>query len=300
MEENETSLKMNLSGTYSLELSPAKLSLVALPNTTIFTLQYKYLKNYGKQSGQFHFETGKVAPIGEGKLIFVTTCSKEIFGVVHGNIKKLKEKMEQGRPDGKAGGQNRSTSKAGVQSRPGPTGKNSGQDRPTGKVRGQSQPGPAGKDSGLVQPSVPPPQRQNPPQQRQNKPKISASGSSRPGSRHSSEIVESSIPGTYRISKELDELEAIQNTIMENVKGDAEREEEEDPIAALYSTVDKSKKGGAEKEEGEEDPIAALYSTVDKSNKTPKKKKGKLTILYTCWSVTCLSPILHDNERFYT
>lgn len=95
VEENETSQKMNLTGTYNLELGPSKIALVASSGATIFTLSYKFLKNYGKQSGQFHFETGKNSPIGEGGLVFVTTCSKEIFGVVHNNIKRLKDQAER-------------------------------------------------------------------------------------------------------------------------------------------------------------------------------------------------------------
>ncbi len=86
---------MNLTGAYNLELGPSKISLAATSGTTIFSLSYKFLKNYGKQSGQFHFETGKNSPIGEGKLVMVTTCSKEIFGVVHCNIKKLKEQGQR-------------------------------------------------------------------------------------------------------------------------------------------------------------------------------------------------------------
>lgn len=91
VEENETSIKMALSGTYSLELYPTMLSLVAPSGAKIFSLPYRHLKNYGKQSGKFHFETGKNSPIGIGKLLLVTSCSKEVFGVVHNNIKKMRE-----------------------------------------------------------------------------------------------------------------------------------------------------------------------------------------------------------------
>ena len=96
MEQNETTIKMALQGEYNLELTPSSLSLVgANSGATIAVWHYKFLKNYGKQHGRFHFETGKAAPTGAGKFICVTTCSKEIFGVVHRNIKKLRTSKVQ-------------------------------------------------------------------------------------------------------------------------------------------------------------------------------------------------------------
>lgn len=189
VEENETSTKMNLSGTYSLELYPSKLILVASSGTTIFTIPYKFLKNYGKQSGQFHFEMGKNSPIGEGELIFVTTCSKEIFGVVHNNIKRLKEEPHQKNPTQQA----------------------------------------------AVRPAEPKVKAKPPP------PKTShgrTSIGSRPDSRHSTEIHDESIPGTYRSSKNMEELHSAQPSTVQETKVDFS---ETDP-AALYSKVDMSKK----------------------------------------------------------
>lgn len=96
MEENETSIKMALHGQYNLEISRSTISIVAPTSTaTIAAWHYKHLKNYGKKHGRFHFETGKSAPSGPGNFICVTTCSKEIFGVVHRNIKKLRNIKEQ-------------------------------------------------------------------------------------------------------------------------------------------------------------------------------------------------------------
>lgn len=96
MEENETTIKMALQGEYNLEVTQTSLSLVgANSGATIAVWHYKFLKNYGKQHGRFHFETGKTAPTGAGKFICVTTCSKEIFGVVHRNIKKLRTVKDQ-------------------------------------------------------------------------------------------------------------------------------------------------------------------------------------------------------------
>lgn len=190
VEETETSTKMCLSGTYSLELSPTTLSLTAPSGANIFTLSYKFLKNYGKQSGQFHFETGKNSPIGEGRLIFVTTCSKEVFGVVHSNIKRLREKTQRSQP--------------------------ASEEKPHPE---KSEPRPQTK-------SMPRPQPQNPvpipplPQKKKR-------GSSRPGSSRQSTEIATSIPGTYRKSKDLEET-----------KGGVTVTEP----TAIYSQVDKSKK----------------------------------------------------------
>lgn len=172
MEENDTSTKMNLTGAYSLELTPTMMTLKAPSGATIFTLSYKCLKNYGKQSGQFHFETGRNSPIGEGKLICVTTCSKEIFGVVNNNIKKLRESNPQER-------------------RKSPTGPQPPKQQP------QTQPVPRPQPQRPVQP----------PPQPQKKRQSLGSTSNRPGSRQSStEIADIPLPGTYRRSMDLEEV----------------------------------------------------------------------------------------------
>lgn len=86
---------MALEGEYSLQVTDTSLSLVGTNSgATIAEWHYKYLKNYGKQHGRFHFETGKNSPTGEGNYLCVTNCSKEIFGMVHRNIKKLREVKE--------------------------------------------------------------------------------------------------------------------------------------------------------------------------------------------------------------
>lgn len=193
VEETEMSTKMCLSGTYSLELSPTFLSLMAPSGAKIFELSYKFLRNYGKQSGQFHFETGKNSPIGEGKLIFVTTCSKEVFGVVHDNIKKLRENAKPKEP----------------------LRKTSSETRPTQEQRPKTQP--------IARPqpfqSVPAPLL---PQTKRQ--------STKPPSRRSSQIADSPVVGTYRASKDLED-------VGESVDGG-----KADDVSALYSTVDMSKK----------------------------------------------------------
>ena len=182
IEENETSIKMALSGTYSLELYPTMLSLVAPSGAKIFTLPYKNLKNYGKQSGKFHFETGKNSPIGIGKLLLVTSCSKEVFGVVHNNIKKMREDQQGGNP------------------KPPPP-------KPDKYQPSQAIPRPQAAQS-VEQPPLP---------------KKTISASSRP----TSDALDTSVAGTYRLSTEIEETS---NT------------NEQTSTSPLYSTVDMSKK----------------------------------------------------------
>ena len=179
---------MNLSGTYNLELYPSKFTLIASSGITIFTLYYKSLKNYGKQSGQFHFEVGKNSPIIEGELIFVTTCSKEIFGVIHNNVKRLKEQAQY----------NNATEHA------------------------------AAKPAESQVKAFPP------------KPLLPRS---RPGSRHSTDIHNESVPGTYLYS--------------ENIDLDSTRPNQEPQVdmrlevpTTPYSVVDKSKKTEMESKHG--------------------------------------------------
>jgi len=92
MEQNETAKRLNLQGEYNLEVSQTALSLFgANTGASIAVWDYRFLKNYGKKHGRFHFETGKSSPTGAGDFLCVTTCSREIFGVIHRNIKKLRE-----------------------------------------------------------------------------------------------------------------------------------------------------------------------------------------------------------------
>ena len=96
LEQNETTERLNLSGSYNLEITPNNILLIS-PNSgaTLTVWQYKHLKNYGKMHGRFHFETGRGAQCGVASFVFVTTCSKEIFGIIHRNIKKLRAEKEQ-------------------------------------------------------------------------------------------------------------------------------------------------------------------------------------------------------------
>ena len=96
LEENETSQRLNLSGAYNLEITPNHITLIAAHSgATMAVWQYKHIKTYGKASGRFNFEVGNTAKTRKGTFIFITTCSKEIFGVVHRNIRRLRKEKEQ-------------------------------------------------------------------------------------------------------------------------------------------------------------------------------------------------------------
>lgn len=95
LEENETVEKLNLHGTYNLEINPTHLSLTNTETgVAVAKWHYKNLKSYGKKSGKFHFDVGKASPTGPGQFMCVTTCSKEIFGIVNHNIKRLRAQIE--------------------------------------------------------------------------------------------------------------------------------------------------------------------------------------------------------------
>ena len=96
LEQNETARRMNLTGAYNLEITQTKISLVAANSRTSMAVwRYKNIKTYGRGSGKVNIETGKVAETGAGNFVFLTSCSKEIFGVIHNNIKKLRIEKER-------------------------------------------------------------------------------------------------------------------------------------------------------------------------------------------------------------
>ena len=95
LEENETIQKLNLQGAYNLEINPTHLSLTnTVTGAAIAKWHYKNLKSYGKKSGKFHFEVGKASQTGPGQFMCVSTCSKEIFGIVNNNIKRLRAHID--------------------------------------------------------------------------------------------------------------------------------------------------------------------------------------------------------------
>lgn len=96
LEQNDTAQRLNLSSSYNLEITPVSVTLIAANSGAQIALwQYKHIKSYGKASGMFNLETGKGAETGAGTFIFITSCSREIFGVVHRNIKRLRSAREK-------------------------------------------------------------------------------------------------------------------------------------------------------------------------------------------------------------
>ena len=90
MDENETAQRLQLSGPYNLEVTPDHITLVSADSKVqVARWYYKELKNYGKKTGLVSFEAGKKAQTGEGKFIFKSTCSRELFRVLDANIRKL-------------------------------------------------------------------------------------------------------------------------------------------------------------------------------------------------------------------
>ena len=100
LEQNETAQRLKLSAAYNLEITPQGILLIATSSgANIAWWHYKHIKSYGRASGTFNLESGKGAETGFGNFIFATTCGREIFGVVHRNIKKLKGDKEKERAE---------------------------------------------------------------------------------------------------------------------------------------------------------------------------------------------------------
>ena len=97
MEINDTTKRLKFTGLiYNLEITPEKITLIAPESSAeLAAWRYRQIKSYGKSSGKFNFECGRSAETGPGAFVFKTTCSKEIFGIVHRNIKQMKMKTEQ-------------------------------------------------------------------------------------------------------------------------------------------------------------------------------------------------------------
>lgn len=100
MDENETAQRLNLSGAYNLEITPDHITLTSADSKVqMARWYYKELKSYGKKTGGLvSFDTGKKAETGEGKFIFQSSCSRELFSVLDANIRKLcqeKNKKDQ-------------------------------------------------------------------------------------------------------------------------------------------------------------------------------------------------------------
>lgn len=88
----DLSKALNLSGTYSLDVTPKGMSLISnVTNTEITKWHFRHIKFYSKSSSNVvSVQLGRRSPTGEGKFLFQTTVAKELFSMIHRNIKKIK------------------------------------------------------------------------------------------------------------------------------------------------------------------------------------------------------------------
>ena len=97
MNQTDLSKALNLSGTYSLDVTPRGMSIISTTTETeVVKWHYKHVKYYAKSSKNVvTLEMGKRSPTGEGKFMFQTTVAKELFSMIHRNIKKIKLEREK-------------------------------------------------------------------------------------------------------------------------------------------------------------------------------------------------------------
>ena len=97
LELNESAQRLKFTAMiYNLEITPDHITLVAADSgADIAQWSYRQIRTYGKSSGKFNFECGRLAKTGAGNFVFKTTCAKEIFGVVHNNIKRIRKEMDE-------------------------------------------------------------------------------------------------------------------------------------------------------------------------------------------------------------
>ena len=87
---------LNLSGTYTVDVNPHGMCLIArATETTITKWSYKHIKTYAKSSNKVTLEFGQRSPTGPGKFVFTTKVSKELFSMINRNIKKIRQAHEK-------------------------------------------------------------------------------------------------------------------------------------------------------------------------------------------------------------
>lgn len=96
LELNESAKRLKFTGMiYNLDITPENITLIAADSgADVARWQYRQIRTYGKSSGKFNFECGRGAGTGAGAFVFKTTCSKEIFGIVHRNIRRIRTEIE--------------------------------------------------------------------------------------------------------------------------------------------------------------------------------------------------------------
>ena len=95
LEQNDTAKRLNLTGIYNLDITPDGVTLIASTTETVIAKwKFKNIKGYSKSGNQFSLDIGKTSQTGEGKLVFNSNATRELFGIFHRNIKKLKLEKE--------------------------------------------------------------------------------------------------------------------------------------------------------------------------------------------------------------
>lgn len=98
IDENEFSSKLGITGVYSFNVTPRGLKLVS--TTTDYTAaswHYRHIRSYAKSTNRqviLHIGSSRTTGHG-GKLVLVTGSSKEMFSMIHRNIKILKAAKER-------------------------------------------------------------------------------------------------------------------------------------------------------------------------------------------------------------
>ena len=82
-----------------MDISPKGMSLIATTTETVVAKwHYKHIKSYAKSSNKsVSLEFGRSSPTGPGKLIMYCTASREMFSMIHRNIKRLRAAREKAR-----------------------------------------------------------------------------------------------------------------------------------------------------------------------------------------------------------
>ena len=96
LELNESARRLKFTEMiYNLDITPETITLIeASSGADVAQWKYRQIRTYGKSSGKFNFECGRTAETGASSFVFKTTCAKEIFGVVHRNIKCIRTEIE--------------------------------------------------------------------------------------------------------------------------------------------------------------------------------------------------------------
>ena len=98
IEDNEFSRKLGVTGIHSLNVTPRGIKLISSTDeSTIASWHYKHIRTYAKSANKkVIIEIGS-NKTGSGKLELATASSREMFSMIHKNIKTLRAKQEEAR-----------------------------------------------------------------------------------------------------------------------------------------------------------------------------------------------------------